>query len=279
MKKEELFNEEVQKIVTEETMAAIEEAVESRVQKALDEQDEVYAEKLQTLVDTIDKDHSAKMQRIMEAIDKDHSAKFLKFAKLSKRNQEVDLKGFKKQLVESVGSFLDEFISEAVPLEDIKQAVKNRSAFNVLENLQKVLAVDSVMMKESVTTAILEGKGEIDTLRAENDKLKSSVKVLTEKTEQTKKELFIQDKTSKFPEAKRRFIHKALSDKPLKFVMENYDYTLRLFDKQERKQLNVLKEEAISEREHKPDFVATKVVTEKVNNDNHSMYLEELAKR
>lgn len=270
-----LFTEDVQKILTDETLTAIEEAVEAKVdlavEAALQEQDEVYAEKLENLVKSIDKDRTIKMKKLMEAFDKDRSAKLVKIVKKYEREQNTDLVRFKKQIVESVGAFIDEFINESISKDDLAQAVKNKTAYNVLENLRNVLSIDSAVMKESISGAIMEGKKEIDELRNENAKLRKDLKLISEEKETTQKNLFLENKTAKFPESKRNFIKKALGDKSLNFIQENFDYTVRLFDKQEKKQLQNLKEEALENRKHKPDFVKQeKVITESINNEEAS---------
>ena len=267
-----LFSEDIQKSLglSDESVQAIQESLESKidlaVEAALLEQDEVYAEKLQAAFVSVDKDRTLKMKKIMEAFDKNATAKLAKVIKKYEREQNTDLHKFKKTLTESVSEFLDEFIEESVPKSDIAQAVKNKTAYSVLENLRKVLAIDSAVMKESVSGAIVQGKTEIDKLRKENNDLKKSVKVLTEAKNKSDINLFLESKTSKFPEAKRNFIKKALADKPLNTIEENFDYVVRLFDKQEKKQLEVIKEDALQSRKHKPDYVKEqKIVTEKVN--------------
>jgi hypothetical protein len=88
---------------------------------------------------SVDKDRTLKMKKIMEAFDRDKTAKLVKVIKKYEREQNGDLLKFKKQITESVSAFLDEFIEESVPTADIKQAVKNKTAMNVLENLRKGL--------------------------------------------------------------------------------------------------------------------------------------------
>lgn len=271
--KQNLFSEDIQKSLglTDESVQAIQESLESKidlaVEAALAEQDEVYAEKLKALMESVDKDRTLKMKKIMEAFDKDKTAKLVKVIKKYEREQQVDLLKFKKQLTESVSEFIDEFLTESIPSDDIAQAVKNKTAMSVLENLRKVFSIDLAVMKESVSSAIVEGKNELDKLRKENELLKKNVQFVTEEKNKTEIQLFLEGKTSKFPETKRNFIKKALSDKSLKFIQENFDYTIRLFEKQEKKQMEVIKEEAIQNRKHKPDFVKTeKIITEKVNN-------------
>jgi hypothetical protein len=272
--KQNLFSEDVQKSLglSDESVSAIQKALEAKVdlavEAALVEQDEVYATKLGSVMESLDKDRTIKMKKLMEAFDRDKTAKLVKVVKKYEREQQGDLIRFKKQLTESVSAYLEEFLNESIPAKDIEQAVKNKTAMNVLENLRKVFAIDSAVMKESVSDAILQGKNELDKLRNENASLKSNLKVITEEKNNTQVKLFLEGKTSKYPESKKNFIKKALGDKSLTFIKENFDYTVRLFEKQEKKQLEVIKEEALQNRKHKPDFVKNqKIITEKVSND------------
>jgi hypothetical protein len=272
--KQNLFSEDVQKSLglSNESVSAIQKALEAKVdlavEAALVEQDEVYAAKLGSVMESLDKDRTIKMKKLMEAFDRDKTTKLVKVVKKYEREQQGDLIRFKKQLTESVSAYLEEFLNESIPAKDIEQAVKNKTAMNVLDNLRRVFAIDSAVMKESVSDAILQGKTELDKLRNENASLKSNLKVITEEKNNTQVKLFLEGKTSKYPESKKNFIKKALGDKSLTFIKENFDYTVRLFEKQEKKQLEVIKEEALQNRKHKPDFVKNqKIITEKVSND------------
>ena len=278
-----LFSEDVQKILTQESIDAIETAFDSKVtlavESALLEQDELYAEKLKTLINTLDADRTKKMKRVVEAVDRNNASKLAKVVKMYNRENIKDFKNFKKELVESVSVYLDEFLKESVAVEDIAQAVQNKTAYDILENLRNVLAIDSVMMKESVRGAVLDGKSQIDKLVTENAELKKQFKALYESNQKTEVTMLLENKTAKLPEAKKNFIRKALADKSLKFIEENFDYTSRLFDKQEKSKLVSLKEEALNQRTTKPDVVPTKkIVTESLNTNTHTdMYVKELS--
>jgi len=279
-----LFNEDVRDFITDETLDAIEEAIQNKtelaVEVALQEQDEIYANKLQGLVGSLDKDKTKKMKKLLENSDKEKTAKLVKIIKKYEREQDQDIKSFKKEIVESVGVFIDEFIAEAIPAEDFKVAVQNKTAKAVLENLRNVLAVDSVLMKESVSSAISEGKTEIDGLRKEVSDLKKLNRVLKENKDQNDVRLYLEGKTSRFPTSKKKFVTKTLGDRSLSFIEENFDYTVRLYDKQEKKQFHTLKEEALETRKHKPDYVKEEVIVEKkaVEDDKSDPYLAELQK-
>lgn len=281
-----LFSEDVQKILTEESLTAIQEAfnskVELAVEAALTEQDDKYAEKLKTLITELDKDRTKKMKRVVEAVDKNNASKLVKIVKLYERDSKRDAKKFKKQVVETVGQFIDAYIAEAVDAQDIKQAVKNKTAFSVLENMRKVLGVDVAMMNDSIKGAVLDGADKINNLQTENTELKSKLDKLTEAYKKIEVKSLLEEKTAKLPESKKNFIRKALQDKSVKFINENFDYTLRLFEKQEKEKLVNLKEEAINNRSVKPDVVPTqKIVEESLNNNDDAhgdMYINELSK-
>lgn len=269
-----IFSEDVQKLLSEESLQKFEETVQSKidinVETALNKQDEVYAEKLQKLVESIDKDRTRKLKKVVEAIDKKHASKLLKIVKLYERDQKEDAKKFKKSLVQTIDAFLDEeVVKECVDNQGLEQAVKNKTAFNVLENLRKVLSVDSVMMKESVQEAILDGKSQLDEKNQEIEKLKKQNQQLLEKQENFQKEQFLEEKCSKFSDVKKNFIKKTFKEKTLDFVKENFDYVIKLYDKQEKRNFQTIKEEAINNRKERPDVVKEKkVVEEKVNNSN-----------
>ena len=281
-----LFSEDVQKILTEESLTAIQEAFESKVELAVEaaliEQDDQYAAKLKTLIITLDKDRTKKMRRVVEAVDKNNASKLVKVVKLYERDSKRDARKFKNQVVETVSQFIDAYISEAVDQKDIAQAVKNKTAFNVLENLRGVLGVDVAMMNKSIKGAVMDGADKINTLKTENAQLKSKLSNISESYQKIEVKSLLEEKTSKLPETKKNYIRKALEGKSVKFINENFDYTLRLFDKQEKEKLVTLKEEAINNRSVKPDVVPKqKIVTESLNNNSGThgdMYINELSK-
>lgn len=280
-----LFSEEVQSLLTEDTLNAIEEAFDNRVQlavdKALVEQDDVYAEKLEKLLQSLDKDRTMKLQRIVESIDKKNASELVKIVRLYERANKTDAKQFQASMVKSINAYLDEYLTESVDHEDIKQAVKNTTAYNVLSNLRKVLAVNSTVVKEEFKGAVMDGKNKISTLQKENADLKKAFKSLYEDNQKSKVAVLLEQKTSKLPENKKKYIKKMMEGKTPEFIEENYDYTLRLFEKQEQKKLDVLKEDALKQRKVQPDVAPVKkVIEEKVNNNDDltADYLEVLSR-
>lgn len=262
-----LLPTELQDVLTEESVEAIEtalkEKVELSVEAALTSQDELYAQKLKTLIESIDRNHASKIKNIIESVDTNNAAKLIKVVKKYEAELNAGAAEFKETIVESISNYLDEFIEEAIPTAAIEEATRNKTAAAVLNNLRTTLAVDSSLMAESVKSAIIEGKGEIDQLKADLAKLKKSNAVLQESYNEAKSAVFLESRTSKYSDKKATYLKKVLSDKSPKFIEENFEYTSRLFDRKEKEQLEVIREEAISNRTVKADapklFVERKV--------------------
>jgi hypothetical protein len=261
-----LLPKELRDVLTEESVSVIEtalkEKVELSVEAALTSQDELYAEKLEELVTRIDSDHTSKMQTVVEAVDKNNANKLVQVIKKYETELNEGASDFKEQLVESISSYIEEYIDEAMPVAAIEEATKNKTAYSVLTNLRSVLAVDSSLMSESVKEAIVDGKSQIDELRSEFEKIKQENEHLKEAYDKTSAKLVLEQKVSSYSDKKANYLKKVLSDKSAKFITENFEYTARLFDKKEKEQLAVIREEAISNRTVKAD--APKIVEEKV---------------
>lgn len=261
-----LLPTELQDVLTEKSVEAIEtalkEKVELSVEAALTSQDELYASKLEQLVERIDNNHAAKIKNIIEAVDSNNAAKLVKVVKKYEAELNSGAADFKETIVESISNYLEEFIEEAVPTADIQEATRNNTAARVLNNLRQTLAVDSALMAESVKSAIIDGKGEIDQLKADLATLKEINANLQDNYNEAKAAVFLESRTSRFSNKKATYLKKVLSDKSPKFIEENFEYTSRLFDRKEKEQLEVIREEAISNRTVKAD--APKLVVEKV---------------
>lgn len=261
-----LLPKELQDVLTEESVSVIEtalkEKVELSVEAALTSQDELYAEKLEELVTRIDSDHTSKMQTVVEAVDKNNANKLVQVIKKYETELNEGASDFKDQLVESISSYIEEYIDEAMPVAAIEEATKNKTAYSVLTNLRSVLAVDSSLMCESVKEAIVDGKSQIDELKSEFNKIKRENEHLKEAYDKTSAKLVLEQKVSSYSDKKANYLKKVLSDKSAKFITENFEYTARLFDKKEKEQMAVIREEAISNRTVKAD--APKIVEEKV---------------
>ena len=279
MSKKQALPEQAEEVLTEESVQAIETAIEEKIQlsveAALTNQDELYAEKLEELVTAIDKDHTDKLKRVVEAVDHNNANKLIKVVKRYENELNGRASKFKDTLVESISDYLEEYLEESVPTQAIEEATKNRTAREVLSNLRKVLAVDSTLMSESVKEAVMDGKTQIDELNAKVNALAKQNKVLSEKYRSTKANLLIEAKTSNLSEGKKSYLRKILIDKTPEFIEENFEYTAKLFDKKEKERLTVIKEEAYKKRKVKTD-APVQQISEKKEEKQYNPYLAEL---
>ena len=267
-------------MLTEESVKAIETAIEEKIQlsveAALTNQDELYAEKLEDLVSAIDKDHTTKLKRVVEAVDHNNANKLIKVVKRYEHELNGRANKFKNTLVESISDYLEEYLEESVPTQAIEEATKNRTAREVLGNLRKVLAVDSTLMSESVKEAVMDGKGQINELTSKVNELAKENAALKEAYSKQNATLLLETKTANLSESKRSYLLKILSDKSPQFIKENFDYTAKLFDKKEKERLTVIKEEAYKKRKVKADAPVQRISEKKEQKKPYNPYLAEL---
>lgn len=268
----ELLKEATQGILTDETLTQIQEAfdgavnerVKIHVEKALIEQDAEYTEKLEGLLEAIDSDHSAKLQKVVEALDVNNTNKLKKVVEKYQRIIKEQASEFKNDLIGKVSDFIDINLDNKIPQASINEAVKNKKALSMLNNLRESLSIDSILMKQSVRSAILDGKRQIDEAKQEALEARKQLSVVKEGLEKTQSELILESKTQHLSEKKKEYAFRVLKGKSPKFIIENIDYTLSLFDKKEDERLETLKEEALTSRKTKVDRVVIEESTEEV---------------
>lgn len=253
----------------------LEEKTKIHVDKALLEQDELYSAKLEQLLEAIDTDHSAKLEKVVEAIDKDRAAKLKAVVTKYENTLSEDAEAFKAELVESISDYLDAFLEESVPTAEIKEAVRNKKAITVLEGLRKHLAVDSALEKQSIKDAVSDGKNQINEANTRLESALQEKDAVLEELNSLKSDLLIEQKTSKLDERTNKFVRKMLDGKSYDYIVENFDYTLKLFEKKEESRLESLKTEALEDTS-KSDVLQEKVVVESTTPDNP--YMSELKK-
>ncbi len=267
-----LLKEATQGILTEQTLTQIEsafnEAVNERVkihvEKALHEQDSEYTQKLEKLLEAIDLDRTTKLKRIVEAIDVNNSNKLKMVVKKYEKVITENAKQFRDDLVDKISHYLDLFMESKIPQQTIEEAVRNNKARLILNNLRESLAIDTALLSDSLKDALLDGKQQIVNAKKSEQEARKELETIKEEFERTEAKLIIESKTAKLPPKKREYALKVLEGKSPKFIKENLDYTLSLFDKKEEERLALLKEQAFEKRKVKSD----RPVTEDILNED-----------
>jgi len=287
-----LLKEATQGILTDETLdqiqeafdTAVDERVRIHVEKALTEQDSEYTTKAEQLIQAIDEDHSKKLERVLEALDTNNTAKLQTVIKKYQTIVKEQANQFKEELVERISHYIDLFIESKIPTKSINEAVKNKKARIILNNLRESLAINSALMNDSLKEALVDGKTQIDQYKQSATKAESEVNNLRESLAHAKAALILEQKLSTLPAKKKEYAHRVFEGKSPKFIIENVDYTLSLFDKKEEERLKTLKTEAFEQRKVKQDRVVLEEDTEefesqKQENFSHVQnYMNELGK-
>lgn len=260
-----LLKEATKGMLTSESLNQIEtafnEAVDTKVQlnveSALDKQDTDYTDKLKELLVAIDDDHTKKLVNVVEAIDHNNTVKLKSVIKRYGKALTEDAKNLQEKLVSDVSIYLETYLNDVIPQDAVNAAVQNKKARIILKSLRESLAVDSALMSESIKEGILDGKTQIDEAHKELETTKQQLAVLKESLATTQANLILEQKTALLPEKKKAYAKRVLAGKSPKFITENIDYTLSLFDKKDEERLDTLKDEAFDSR-----IAADDVITE-----------------
>lgn len=257
---------EIEQAFNESVQGKADELAQLRVEKALIEQDEEHAIKLEKLLEAIDTDHTNKLKRVVESIDRNHSEKLKALVEKFRKEIDQDAGVFKEGLVDNISNYLDLYIEKTIPAQDIKQAMENKHAMSLLEQLRKVLSVDSAVTNEHVRDAVIDGKRQIDEANARLDKLNQENQVLRESLDVKDANLALDRLTEGLPASKKRHMFKMFEGKTAQFINENFQYTLDMFEKSEAEKLETLKEQATSGKKisDRPTKESQKVVKESV---------------
>jgi hypothetical protein len=278
----ELLSEEALNEIQSAFENAVEEKAKLHVASALVKQDEDYSNKLSHLLEVIDKDHTAKLKKVVKAIDENHSGKLKSIVEKYQTALVNEAGSFKSNIINDVSTYLDAYVQEALPKAQIEEALKNKRATIVLEQIKDFLGVDTAVAKKAVKSAIVDGKKQIDEATNKLEAIQKEHRVLLEKYNAISSDLILEKKISGLNGKKKDYINRIMKGKSAQFINENFDYALNLFDKNESERLHELKESAIK-RSVSNEVDVPMVIEEKATssrNDEVQMnpYLQELSK-
>jgi hypothetical protein len=278
----ELLSEEALNEIQSSFDRAVEEKAKIHVASALVKQDDDYANKLQNLIEAIDKDHTKKLKKVVNAIDINHGQKLKSIVEKYQTAIVNEASSFKSNIIHDVSTYLDAYVEEAIPKAQIQEAVNNRRAQIVLEQIKEFLGVDAAVSKKAVKSAIIDGKKQIDEANQKLVAIQREHSVLVEKYNQVASDLLLEKKSLGLSDKKKDYITRIMKGKSAQFINENFDYALNLFNKNESERLHELKESAIR-RSVATEVDVPRIIEEKntsLKNDEVQMnpYLQELSK-
>jgi DNA-binding transcriptional regulator YbjK len=256
-----------QDILTEDTLARIQESfdaaveskAESRVQLAVEsallEMDEDHADKLTSIVSAIDEDHTQKLNQVVESIENDHVTKLKKIVAKYERELNESAKNHIEHLTEELDKYLDAYLEEVIPKALVEKAAKNTYASRLLAEAKTVLSVDDKFATTQIRAAVKDGAKTISTLEEENKALKKNLDAAKAKT-------FLEKKTENLPVAKAQFIKKRLSGKPLNFIKENFEFVEKMFEEKNDSSSNINRPSRIPSVDRQASLPGGEIVTE-----------------
>jgi hypothetical protein len=184
---------------------------------------------------------------VVEAIDSDRAGKLKKIVSKYETALVKEAADFKSSLVEQVSDYLELYLEEKLPLVEVQEAVNNKRAVATLNEIRNMLSVDMALAKESIKEAIVDGRSRLDEAATQLETANKQVNELKSKLTLTESQLVLEKKVSTLDSGEKAYMKKMLTGKSAKFIVENFDYTLSLFNKSEEARLKTLKNEAITE--------------------------------
>lgn len=246
----EILTDEVKTTIQEAFTQAIEDGVKTKVdlevKNALTKLDEEHSEKLQRLIEAIDADHTIKFKQVVQKIDKDHTEKLIKIVEKYEKELKDGASSLRNELVEKLDKYIEIRLDKTIPVTDLKEAVENIRAKKIVDQIKELVAIDEDFVSENIKSALVDGKSQIEKLRADlNTHLKEKLE-LESKLNKIQSELILEKKTVGLNDSKKKLVYKLLEGKKPTEIEENFSYVVEMIEKDEADKKEVLKESATS---------------------------------
>jgi exonuclease VII large subunit len=276
-----ILTEDVLKEIESAYEASVDAKVQLHVEKALNEQDEDYASKLETLLEAVDADHTNKLKKVVEALDADRARKLKQIVGKYEIALTTEAANFKNEMIDQVSNYLELYLEDKLPTAELQEAVNNKRAASVLNEMRNMLSVDMALAQESIRDAVVDGKTRIDEAASQLETANKRIATLTEQLNTVNASLTLEKKISSLDEDKKKYMKKMLGSKSAKFIAENFDYTLGLYEKSEEERFNNLvteaREETVTTAVDRP-VIEESIETPASEDRTFNLYLNELHK-
>ncbi|MDD4109939.1 MAG: hypothetical protein PHS54_00135 [Clostridia bacterium] len=255
-----VLTEDSKKMLTEAFWDAVNNAASERtdieVKDALLKLDEEHSTKLEQLLEAIDADHTQKLVAVLEKIDNDHTEKLQALIMKNEKMLKEDAAEFKENLLSQLSNYIELYIEKTIPHDELKEAVENKRAQKMIDQLKQIIALDDGFINDTIKEAVADGRKTIDSLKQElNEAIKQNIQI-TQTLKTRSAELVLEKNTANLPKEKRQYVMRMLKDKDPEYINENFDYVVKMFDKDEEEQKTLVTERATK---------ATKTIREKVD--------------
>lgn len=263
----------ISNLVEEKVNSKVEERVSLELESAVKTQYEKFKVVSEKAIAAIDADHTEKIKNVVSKILESNDEKLLQVHEGYKKIIKETASKHRDSIIESVSEFLDMYISKNLPMEEIQKAAKNQYALKAVEEARKILGVDDRYIQNNIKEALVDGKRQMDTLVKENTELKKAKLVAESKK-------VLAEKTANLPVETARFVRSRLEGKNAEFIKENFQYVVDMFSRQEKKEkkaalLNENKQFNV-DRNRVADEILKNTEVRTTNNVNHNNPMEDV---
>ena len=151
---------------------------------------------------------------------------------------------FREQLVSEMSNFLDLYLEQVIPTEQIELACENTKAIKIVDNMKKLVSVDEEFINDNIREALEDGKDQIDSLREElHEAMKANIQ-LNQAYKKEASEKMLMEKTMNFEDSKKTYVMRVLAEKSPDEIEANFDYVVEMFERDEASEVQLIKEEA-----------------------------------
>jgi paraquat-inducible protein B len=257
---EDVLTEDSKKMLTEAFNDAVEVAVAEKldleVTGSLQKLDEEHSVKLEQLLEAIDTDHTQKLMAVLEKVDADHTEKLEFLIKKNDKMLKEDANEFKETLLAQLSKYLEVYVERAMPVAELKEAVQNKKAQKMVDQVKQLMALDDSFISNTIKEAVEDGRNTINTLKQElNEAIKQNIQI-SQGLKAKSAELVLEKNTAGLPKEKKTYVMRMLKDKDPEYIVENLDYVIKMFDKEDEEQKELVTEQAKK---------SSKTITEKVD--------------
>lgn len=269
-----IINEDTATAITTAFEESVDEKVKDRVKLELENAsskiDEDHAVKLEKLLEAIDTDHSAKLEKVVASIYEGTAKKMETVVEFYKKALNEKADSFSSTVVDKVSKFLDLYIAESIPTVQLEKAVSNTYAAEQLAKIRGIVSVDPSQLNEGFKNIVKEGKSKIDELQKQLDETTTKNQTLLEKLNKTEATVILEKETKGMSSEKKRFIFNLLDEKSPKYIKENLNFVVEMFEREDEEENSDLAEEAKRRAVSRDAKVVSSVIEEGSDSTNNT---------
>jgi hypothetical protein len=210
--------------------------------------DKDHTAKLQKLIETIDEDHSNKLQKVLAKIDETHTEMLEQVINKYERELNESAEAFRGRIVEEVSNYLDLYLENIVPKDQISEAVENTQARKTLDQVRKLISIDESYVDNEIKEALVDGKNTIDSLKKELNEAVAMNTELNHKLNEVESNLLLEQKTQELPTSTRKYVTKLLKGKSPEYIQENFQYVVEMHEREISEKVENAKEASLPRR-------------------------------